>query len=369
MRLTCPRCAVQYEIPEAVIPTGGREVECSACGHVWHQDSPQSAAQGKEIAPKTLDRAEVAPDPAASGPAAGARPVLHRNLDDDVLAILREEAQRELSARAREARDRAPHDHNSVTSVQQEAAPAPKPAANPQPASFDWPVSTVILPGEPIRDPAGTSPDAEPEAAVPEAVMPAPADSRRNKAAAPKPTPEAAAAPAIAPESAPAADAQPESRTPRAADTPPPLPPIEEPVASITDPEPEDQPAAAPAPEPVPPQPPRPRLPDAARLAATLTRPLPQAAPSQPALAETAVITPAPERRAQVPALRAPRTGRGYAAGFALAVLLALALVGSYALAPRAAPGTEAGPAAQWRLGIDRARLWLHDQAARIAGN
>ncbi|MFD2440012.1 zinc-ribbon domain-containing protein [Paracoccus kondratievae] len=37
MRLTCPRCAAQYEIAESAIPPAGREVECSACGHVWRQ--------------------------------------------------------------------------------------------------------------------------------------------------------------------------------------------------------------------------------------------------------------------------------------------------------------------------------------------
>ncbi|MEF9602131.1 zinc-ribbon domain-containing protein, partial [Paracoccus sp. PXZ] len=29
MRLTCPRCAAQYEIAESAIPASGREVECS----------------------------------------------------------------------------------------------------------------------------------------------------------------------------------------------------------------------------------------------------------------------------------------------------------------------------------------------------
>ena len=51
----------------------------------------------------------------------------------------------------------------------------------------------------------------------------------------------------------------------------------------------------------------------------------------------------------------------GYAAGFGLAAMLALALVASYALAPRVEPGATAAPLAEWRQSMDRARLWLHD--------
>lgn len=37
MRLTCSRCGAEYEIDDALIPEGGREVECSSCDHVWFQ--------------------------------------------------------------------------------------------------------------------------------------------------------------------------------------------------------------------------------------------------------------------------------------------------------------------------------------------
>lgn len=343
MRLTCPRCGAQYEIPEAVIPTGGREVECSACGNVWHQPAPAAATPRSEIAAKSPDRPLVAaPPPAeASRPAEPAK--LNRKLDDDVLAILREEAERELSARAREAKGTAAEDHNSViisTNATEPCAEAPTPAADE--TDFDWPVSTVILPGEPLDTPATPTP------AV---VSAAPTEASTDPVAPPPRQPE------------------PQQPEPAA------LEPVAEPVASITDPEPEaaTEPEChatlAPPPEGTsPPEPAaepnaRPRLPDAARLAATLTRPLPQAAlnpPATPHLAEAGVVT-ATSRPAQVPALRAPTPRKGYAAGFGLAAMLAVALVASYALAPRVEPGATAGPLAEWRQNMDRARLWLHD--------
>ena len=78
MRLVCPRCGAHYEIDDTAIPAAGRDVECSACEHVWRAGRPATPF-----------------DPAA-------RPSLSRPLSDDVIAILREEASRELEVRASE---------------------------------------------------------------------------------------------------------------------------------------------------------------------------------------------------------------------------------------------------------------------------
>ena len=40
MRLTCPNCGAQYEVPDEVIPVDGRDVQCSNCGHTWYQAHP-----------------------------------------------------------------------------------------------------------------------------------------------------------------------------------------------------------------------------------------------------------------------------------------------------------------------------------------
>ncbi|GAA6209537.1 zinc-ribbon domain-containing protein [Cognatishimia sp. WU-CL00825] len=42
MRLTCPNCSAQYEVPEDVIPAEGRDVECSSCNVTWFQAHPDS---------------------------------------------------------------------------------------------------------------------------------------------------------------------------------------------------------------------------------------------------------------------------------------------------------------------------------------
>ncbi|MGB1034571.1 MAG: zinc-ribbon domain-containing protein, partial [Primorskyibacter sp.] len=37
MRLTCPNCRAQYDVPDTAIPEDGRDVECSNCAHSWFQ--------------------------------------------------------------------------------------------------------------------------------------------------------------------------------------------------------------------------------------------------------------------------------------------------------------------------------------------
>ncbi|RKF16031.1 hypothetical protein D6850_00185 [Roseovarius spongiae] len=118
MRLTCPNCGAQYEIPDDVLPETGRDVQCSNCGDTWFQhhpdhdpakeaepaefarapapDAPQDAPQGAD------DDAHAqgdAPGPAAATPTGSPR----RELDPEVSSVLREEAEREARARAREA--------------------------------------------------------------------------------------------------------------------------------------------------------------------------------------------------------------------------------------------------------------------------
>ena len=38
MRLICPNCGAQYEVPDEVIPKSGRDVQCSDCGNTWFQN-------------------------------------------------------------------------------------------------------------------------------------------------------------------------------------------------------------------------------------------------------------------------------------------------------------------------------------------
>lgn len=109
MRLTCPNCGAQYEVPDGVIPETGRDVQCSNCGHTWFQQHPDDMAgtPGDLDLPET-DLAEaglqdIAPEPELEPEPEEetAETPQRRQLDPSIAEVLREEAARE--ARAREA--------------------------------------------------------------------------------------------------------------------------------------------------------------------------------------------------------------------------------------------------------------------------
>ena len=96
MRLLCPNCDAEYEVDASVIPDNGRDVQCSNCGHAWFQMSPEIAAEIE--AEDALYDAPPAPmlAPPAAAPVEDAP---RRSIDESVLAVLREEADRETAAR------------------------------------------------------------------------------------------------------------------------------------------------------------------------------------------------------------------------------------------------------------------------------
>ncbi|MCA0271109.1 MAG: zinc-ribbon domain-containing protein [Proteobacteria bacterium] len=153
MRLICPNCGAQYEVDESVIPDVGRDVQCSNCGQAWFQMSASQiraqeaeAAAAEAEAPEGTEEwdepeepepeaeealvevAEVAPpEPAAepveaepSPPEAAEPEPKRKTLDDAVMNVLREEADRER--RAREAEGSAPASDPEVIAVAAVAA-------------------------------------------------------------------------------------------------------------------------------------------------------------------------------------------------------------------------------------------------------
>lgn len=89
MRLICPNCDAVYEVDPAAIPEHGRDVQCSNCGHAWFQLPAEAEA-------RLAAEAEVfAPPPAVDAPP-------RRPIDESVLSVLREEAEREAAARRAE---------------------------------------------------------------------------------------------------------------------------------------------------------------------------------------------------------------------------------------------------------------------------
>lgn len=111
MRLICPNCDAEYEVDDAAVPDAGRDVQCSNCGHAWFQVSAaeQAAALALPSDEPLHDPAQVADMAAAQDPVdepfsvpPTADPPQARSVDDSVLAILKEEADRELTARREE---------------------------------------------------------------------------------------------------------------------------------------------------------------------------------------------------------------------------------------------------------------------------
>ncbi|MBN9889139.1 zinc-ribbon domain-containing protein [Salipiger abyssi] len=126
MRLICPNCGAQYEVPANVIPEGGRDVQCSNCGHTWFQAHPDDDADLADELGRALPDTDWSPEPEpepesdmtveAPEPEPAREPEPEpdeepapqpaqraRGLDPSVAEVLREEAQREAARRAAEA--------------------------------------------------------------------------------------------------------------------------------------------------------------------------------------------------------------------------------------------------------------------------
>lgn len=113
MRLTCPSCGAQYEVPDDVIPEDGRDVQCSNCGNTWFQqpetsNSPEAFAADAAAPKDAVWHPQVENDiddmPSVNtGAAPGDTPPKRRELDPSVADILREEAEFEARTRQSEA--------------------------------------------------------------------------------------------------------------------------------------------------------------------------------------------------------------------------------------------------------------------------
>lgn len=106
MRLICPNCGAQYEVPDEVIPAAGRDVQCSNCGDTWFQHHPDHAPASVDDdadtyeAPATSDETPAAETVEGEDAVEDAEQSGPRRLDPAVADVLREEAEREQQARA-----------------------------------------------------------------------------------------------------------------------------------------------------------------------------------------------------------------------------------------------------------------------------
>jgi predicted Zn finger-like uncharacterized protein len=95
MRLICPNCDAQYEVPTEVVPTEGRDVQCSNCGQTWFQHHPDHMPPTEEEAaalaiPENEERVEIPTQPQ------------RKEIDPTVADILRQEAKHEAKIRKQE---------------------------------------------------------------------------------------------------------------------------------------------------------------------------------------------------------------------------------------------------------------------------
>ena len=103
MRITCPNCGAQYEVPDEVIPAEGRDVQCSNCGDTWYQNHPDHAVEAEADAhAEPVEDASPEPDLEAAPETPQPAPV-QRELDPEVAGILQEEAAHEAKLRSNEA--------------------------------------------------------------------------------------------------------------------------------------------------------------------------------------------------------------------------------------------------------------------------
>ncbi|MCV2876186.1 zinc-ribbon domain-containing protein [Rhodobacteraceae bacterium XHP0102] len=114
MRLTCPNCGARYEIDDALIPSEGRDVQCSNCSTNWFQSGPVVATPRAETPPPV----EQPNSPDTSAPP-------RRALDPSLRALLREEAEREERLRREEAETLERQDEMAL----QDPTPAATPIA------------------------------------------------------------------------------------------------------------------------------------------------------------------------------------------------------------------------------------------------
>ena len=98
MLIKCPNCNANYEVPNDIIPATGRDVQCSNCSKTWFV----TGLSGKKTVKDKISNYE--------GPESSGLPIFEttesflkdkstKDIDGDVLEILREEADLELRTR------------------------------------------------------------------------------------------------------------------------------------------------------------------------------------------------------------------------------------------------------------------------------
>ena len=107
MRLICPNCTAEYEIPNDAIPAIGRDLQCSSCGVTWFSKPPEADPEISGDLSKVL---AAQPPSVAIGPAETSNPspvgALGSDLpplDTAIADVLRQEAAAEVRLRSQDS--------------------------------------------------------------------------------------------------------------------------------------------------------------------------------------------------------------------------------------------------------------------------
>tara|TARA_B100000963_G_scaffold5456_1_gene4119 strand:+ start:79 stop:744 length:666 start_codon:yes stop_codon:yes gene_type:complete len=102
MLIKCPNCDAQYEVPNDIIPAAGRDVQCSSCSKTWFVtgESEKKIVKDKASNYRSQGKGEV-PDFETTESFLLDKGT--NDVDANVLEILRNEADREIRARAVDA--------------------------------------------------------------------------------------------------------------------------------------------------------------------------------------------------------------------------------------------------------------------------
>lgn len=107
MRLICPNCTAEYEIPDDAIPAVGRDLQCSSCGVTWFSKPPEADPEIGGDLSKVLAALPPSDGPGTTEtsdpPPAAALSTDLPPLDTAIADVLRQEAAAEVRLRSQDS--------------------------------------------------------------------------------------------------------------------------------------------------------------------------------------------------------------------------------------------------------------------------
>jgi len=133
LRLLCPKCEAEYKVSDDIIPSEGRDVQCSSCNETWFVKS----------SPAQLER---------------------RAIDPDIISILQQEVQHEMKARENEISSQKAASTSSST---RKPAPAAKPKTQKRTPKRKRLLPVEVIEKKQIKSETPLTTPSEPEDDVP----------------------------------------------------------------------------------------------------------------------------------------------------------------------------------------------------------